>query len=170
MDIKIENSTIHDIEAIFAIYDKAAQLQEEKGSVVWPLFERKLIVTEISEKRQWKMLIEGEIACVWAITYQDPQIWGARDDGSAIYIHRIATNPKFRGNNLVLKIIEWAKDHAINLQKSHIRMDTAGNNEALIRYYQKCGFKLLGLSKLSDAEGLPAHYQDAEVCLFEMEV
>jgi hypothetical protein len=39
-------------------------------------------------------LIDGQIACVWAVTFNDPEIW-KNDQDAAIYIHRIATNPDF---------------------------------------------------------------------------
>jgi hypothetical protein len=54
------------------------------------------------------MLIDGEVACVWAITYRDPQIWEDDDNNSSLYIHRIATNPNFSGNNLVKQMVGWA--------------------------------------------------------------
>ncbi|MFP3835995.1 GNAT family N-acetyltransferase, partial [Chryseobacterium sp. SIMBA_028] len=85
----------------------------------------------------------------------------------AVYIHRIATNPDFRGQNLVQKIVEWGKQYALTNGKKFIRLDTVGDNPGLISYYTKCGFDFLGLSKLKDTAGLPAHYNNATVSLFE---
>ena len=36
---------------------------------------------------------DGEIACVWAIAFSDPQ-YGKKNHDPAIYIHRIATSSK----------------------------------------------------------------------------
>ncbi|MDD2781481.1 MAG: GNAT family N-acetyltransferase, partial [Sulfuricurvum sp.] len=102
--ISIKNSTISDIDEIFRLYKIATDFQKSKFFVHWPEFKRALIETEIMEKRQWKMIIDGEIACIWATTFSDPQIWGERDRDPALYIHRIATNPDFRGNNFVARI------------------------------------------------------------------
>ena len=115
-----------------------------------------------------KLIINGEIACVWAITYNDPEIWEDDDGESFIYIHRIATNPDFRGNNFVQIIVDWAKDFAKN--KKSIRMDTCGENRKLIQHYQNCGFDFLGIRKLKSASNLPAHYQNADVCYFEIKL
>jgi hypothetical protein len=68
--------------------------------------------TELSENRQWKLIIENQIACVWAITFNDAEIWEERDCNDAIYIHRIATLC-FCGHNFVKIIVDWAK----NMQK-----------------------------------------------------
>ncbi len=133
----------------------------------WPEFDRKLITTEIFENRQWKLLIDNKVACVWATTFDDAQIWEKRNVDSSIYLHRIATNPNFRGRNLVREILKWAKKFAIANDKKYIRMDTVGNNPGLINYYEKCGFDFLGLVKLKDTTGLPAPYENSSIGLFQ---
>ena len=167
MDIK--NVTFSDIDAIFGLYKIASDYQKEKKKVVvWPNFKRNLVETEISENRQFKMLIDGEIACVWAITFSDKQIWEERNKDSAIYIHRIATNPNFRGNNFVLEIVKWAKKYAAKKNIQFVRLDTLGNNVRLIEHYKNSGFDFLGMFDMKNTSDLPAHYQDAPVCLFEI--
>lgn len=165
--ITIQNSTIADMDEIFRLYKIATDFQKSKFFVHWLQFKRELIETEIAESRQWKMMIGTRTACVWATTFSDPQIWGKRDNDPAIYIHRIATNPEFGGNNLVAKIVKWAEQYAYKNAKEYIRMDTVGENYGLIEHYKKCGFEYLGYFKLDSTEGLPEHYTLADVCLFE---
>ncbi|TDN37183.1 GNAT family N-acetyltransferase [Hymenobacter sp. UV11] len=156
---------------IFRLYKNASDYQAAIGSiVVWPEFAREMVEQELREGRQWKMLIDNQIACVWAIAFDDPQIWGARNADSAIYIHRIATNPAFRGQKLVEKIVQWAKDYARQHGQQFVRLDTIGENHGLIAHYTACGFHYLGLVELTDTVGLPAHYHDATVSLFELPV
>lgn len=168
--MEIRNSTITDIDEIFRMYKMATDLQKTKYIVVWPEFERTLIETEISENRQWKISMDGKVACVWATTFTDPLIWEERNNDPAIYIHRIATHPDFRGKNLVLEIVKWAKKYAKENNKKFIRMDTVGENEKLINHYKNCGFNFLGLFKLKNTKGLPQHYDNATVSLFELNV
>lgn len=165
----IKNAEKDDISDIFRLYENARDFQKTKGAVLWPQFDKMLIETEISENRQWKILINNQIACVWATTFSDPEIWEERNADPSIYIHRIATNPSFRGHSLVEEIVKWSKRYAEDNGKEFIRMDTVGENKGLINYYQKCGFDFLGLSKLKDTDNLPAHYHNATVCLFQME-
>ena len=164
----IKNSVIEDLSEIFRLYESARDFQKIKSAVLWPQFDKKLIETEIAENRQWKILIDNQIACVWATTFSDPEIWEERNVDPSIYIHRIATNPIFRGQNLVEAIVEWSKKYAGENEKRFIRMDTVGENKGLINYYQKCGFDYLGLLKLKNTANLPIHYYDATVCLFQM--
>jgi ribosomal protein S18 acetylase RimI-like enzyme len=168
MKAQIKNSRISDIDEIFRLYKIATEFQKTRFTVHWPEFDRKLIETEISENRQWKIVIDGRIACVWATTFSDPQIWEERNGEPSVYIHRIATNPDFRGQNLVEKIVEWVKIFAKENKKQFVRMDTVGDNKGLINYYGKCGFDYLGLLKLKNTEGLPAHYNNATVSLFQL--
>ena len=170
MNFQIQNSNSNDTDEIFRLYKIATDFQKTRFTSHWPEFDRELIEIEISENRQWKIISEGKIACVWATTFNDPQIWEERNEDPAVYIHRIATNPDFRGQNLVGKIVEWAKNYAKENQKQYIRMDTVGYNLSLINYYTRCGFDFLGLLKLKNTGGLPAHYENATVSLFEIEV
>ena len=142
-----------------------------KKMVVWPPFENSFIENEIQENRQWKILINNKIACNWAITFEDKEIWGERDKGNSIYIHRICTNPNFRGNRFIEKIVEWAKDFSSQLGRQYVRLDTLGANTKLIEHYTSAGFKFLGMFKLTNTETLPKHYQDEpNCCLFEFDL
>lgn len=164
----IQNSSIQDINEILKLYQHAREYQYLKGAVVWPEIPIPLITQEIIKKHQWKLMIDGKIACVWATTFQDPLIWEDRNADPSVYLHRIALNPDFRGRNIVKEIIEWAKIFAKTQDKHFIRLDTVGENHGLIKYYTSCGFDYLGLVNLKNTSSLPAHYSKAPVYLFEM--
>lgn len=165
----IKNSSIADIAAIFRLYSEAIEFQKRTfPENTWPIFENELVENEIQEQRQFKMVIDDQIACVWAITFKDPQIWEERDRDPSIYIHRIATNPDFRGQQFVAEIVKWARDYATSHLKKFIRMDTCGDNQKLIKHYTSCGFDFLGMVRLKNTDELPSHYQHADVCLFEI--
>ncbi|MEP6713042.1 MAG: GNAT family N-acetyltransferase [Ferruginibacter sp.] len=169
--MRIENSTSEDIPEIFRLYRIASEYQKTKqGVVVWPAFERQLVETEIAQDRQWKLIIDEEIACVWATTFSDEQIWEQRNADAAVYIHRIATNPNLRGKNFVSIIVAWAKDYAKNKSKDFVRLDTLGNNTKLIDHYARAGFSFLGMFDLKDTKGLPDHYHNIPACLFEIKL
>jgi len=167
----ITNSTKEDIPEIFRLYKLGTDYQKKIfPDNQWPEFDKELVETEIFENRQFKLLIENKIACVWAITYSDIDIWEEKENNSSIYIHRITTNPDFRGNNFVKKIVDWSIDFARNQNKQYISMDTCGKNDRLINHYKKCGFTFFGMNKLKNASKLPLHYHNAEVCFFEIEL
>ncbi len=166
----IKNSTPQDIPTILDLYDHAISYQVKMKAVQWPKFTPENVKKEISTNQQWKIVIDNQIACVWMTAFDDPYIWGDKNEDPSVYIHRIATNPKFRGHYFVNHIIEWARTFAIQQQKNFIRMDTAGFNEKLIKYYTSCGFTFLGADPLQNTTELPVHYHNTPVCLFEMKV
>jgi len=167
----IRNCTLADADSILALYDAAINLQTQKNTVVWPLFEKTFIEKEIEEGRQWKLVIGGEIACNWAITFNDKEIWAERDKNDSIYIHRIAANPSFRGNRFIDDIVDWARSYARSKDKQYVRLDTLGNNTRLIQHYMSAGFNFLGIFRLGNTQGLPAHYnREPNCCLFEMPI
>jgi ribosomal protein S18 acetylase RimI-like enzyme len=166
----IQNCLLEDLELILALYRSATDYQKERFTSHWPEFDREMVIQEILEYRQWKMIINGEVACIWATTFSDPLIWENKDVDPSVYIHRIATHPNFRGNGSVKKIVRWAIEYATQHGKRFVRMDTVGENHKLIKHYTGCGFQFLGLSQLTNTEGLPQHYHNAVVSLFELEV
>jgi hypothetical protein len=167
--MEIKNCTSADTNVILSLYQAARDLQTQRKMVVWPSFEKSFIEKEINEARQWKIVIDDTIVCNWAITFEDKEIWGEKDQDNSIYIHRICNNPNFRGNRYIDKIVEWAKVYSKQSGKQFVRLDTLGENTKLIEHYTSAGFKFLGIFKLTDTATLPKHYQDEpNCCLFEI--
>lgn len=167
----ISNSTLDDIPEIFRLYKIATEYQKIKfPGNIWPEFDKDFIATEVIENRQFKLVIGSKIACIWAITFNDAKIWEDKENNDAVYLHRIATNPDLRGMNFVKIIADWSKDFGKKENKKFIRMDTCGQNDRLINHYKNAGFQFLGMKKLKDSSGLQEHYQNADVCFFEIEL
>jgi len=164
------NSTQTDFDEIFRLYDAAIEFQKTKFDKSWLPFDRAMIKREIAEKRNWKILIDNKIACIFSITFEDPFIWKEKNAEPAVYIHRIVTNPEFRGNKFVPKITDWAREYARSLGKKFIRMDTWGDNQKLIDYYTACGFEFLGVITPTKSPDLPKHYEGISLSLFEIKI
>jgi GNAT superfamily N-acetyltransferase len=168
--MQILNSNAGDMHTILNLYDEAIAFQKTKFSKHWLPFDGRMLQKEVAENRQWKIMEGDEIACIFAIAYDDPFIWREKDKDPSIYIHRIVTNPLFRGKQYVKIIIEWAKQHAKEKAKQYIRMDTWGDNEKLIDYYVKCGFNFLGTTTPEATDQLPKHYSAVFLSLFEIKL
>ncbi|HWY09876.1 MAG TPA: GNAT family N-acetyltransferase [Bacteroidia bacterium] len=166
----ITNSSIEDLKIIFELFDSAIAYQKRKGYELWPRFSRQLIEIEIKEKRHWKIMEGDIIVCIFSVMYNDPVIWGEKDKDPAIYLHRITTNPDFKGKCMMEMIKHWAVGHAKQNNKKYLRMDTWGNNEILRNYYINCGFNYIGQQRLEKVEGLPEHYGGSLLSLFENEI
>lgn len=157
-----------DIDTIFHLYDEAIAFQQQVSNKQWRGFERGLIESEIANGLQYKIVIDSEVACIFAIAFNDAIFWGKKDLQPSIYLHRIVTNPTFRGQAFIKTIIEWSKEYCFANNKQFIRMDTWGDNNRLIEYYVKCGFRHVETINLENTQGLPAHYTAMELALFEI--
>lgn len=166
--IEIKNSDLNDVENILEFYREAIAYQKKKNGIPWQITERSSIEKEVKENRQYKLLVGNEIACIWVVAFNDHEIWGDKDSEPSVYLHRIATNPKFRGRNLVSEVITWAKGFALKNHKRYLRLDTAGINPGLITKYVQNGFKFIDTTEIGVSDSLPAHYHNAQICLFEM--
>jgi GNAT superfamily N-acetyltransferase len=152
-----------------SLYEAARTLQTQQKMVTWPFFDKSIIEKEIQEQRQWKLVVEGVIACNWAVTFEDKEIWGQKDVNDAVYIHRICTHPTRRGNRYIDQIVAWAKKYALEKGKRYVRLDTLGNNTKLIEHYTSAGFEFLGMMTLTNTATLPSHYQsEPNCCHFEI--
>lgn len=169
--MRITECAPEDIRAIFDLYDKAVEFQKTKSQKHWQKFDESLIEKEISENRLWKILEGEEIACIFTIAHSDPLIWGNRaDEEPALYIHRIVTNPMFRGRGYVKTIIQWAKEYGLRLGKKFIRIDTWGDNQKLNDYYLGCGFTFIKTVTPQETNKLPKHYDGISLSLFEIRI
>jgi len=167
--MRFENAIHADIDIIFYLYGEAIEFQKKVFHNSWLGFDRTMVETEIDEKRLWKIIDEEQMACIYSVAYKDPMIWRERSEDSAIYIHRIVTNPDFRGRGYTRTITEWAKDFARANGVRFIRMDTWGDNQKLIEYYQDCGFNYLGVTTPEVTDALPKHYVGISLSLFEID-
>ncbi len=167
--MNIVNSQSGDLNTIFHFYDVAIAHQKKVFSKHWQGFSEELVEKEIAENRQFKILVNGKVAAIFAVTFKDPMIWKERDQ-DAIYIHRIVTHPDYRGFTFVKKIVKWAKKYAKENHLKYIRMDTWADNEKLLKHYTSCGFDFAGTVKIESTNDLPKHYQGISLNLFEIAV
>lgn len=168
--MEFTTSNPEDFEEIFRLYDAAIEFQKTKFHRAWLPFDRAMIEREVAEKRNWKIVIDDKIACIFSVTFEDPFIWKEKSVEPAIYIHRIVTNPEFRGQRFVPKITDWAREYAPRVGKKFIRMDTWGDNQKLLDYYVDCGFEFLGVITPTASTDLPKHYDGITLSLFEIKL
>jgi RimJ/RimL family protein N-acetyltransferase len=166
----ILNSSLKDVTNIFRLYNLATEYQKSKSNYHWQPFDAQLIETEIKEHRHWKIVKDDTIVCIFSTSTDDSLIWGKKDNESSLYLHRIATDPDYRGNNYVPFILEWVKTKAKRTGIRSIRLDTFSENQKLIDYYLRCGFTLLRVVTIKKSKHLPKHYQNASLGLFEIRI
>jgi ribosomal protein S18 acetylase RimI-like enzyme len=166
----ITNSTPEDFNAILRMYDEAIAYQKAKLQLHWHSFDHALLAKEIKEGMHWKIVTDQGIACVFSSAYNDALVWDDKDNVPSLYLHRIVTNPLFRGKGFVKQIITWAKEYARSKGKIFVRLDVFKDNQKLNEYYRACGLMLCGEKYFNLDNGIPKHYQGIILNLYEMKI
>ena len=129
-----------------------------------------MIEQEIKEQRHYVIKEGDNIACTFVLAFDDELIWKEANKDKAVYIHRIAVNPNFRGKGFVKIIINWLKENVNQWKMDYIRLDTESGNEKINQHYLNCGFTYKGLTKIDWETGMPLHYKNATLSLFEIKL
>lgn len=164
---RIINTNRSDLDFIYWLFEEAISYQKKNNYFGWVDYDRKIIQKEIEEQRQFKIVIEHEIVCIFSICYSDEILWRDKEKGDAIYFHRIIVNPNFRGQKHFEKILEWGVNHLAIKKLNFIRMDTWAKNQKIIDYYRSFGFQLVENYLAPDSVALPITHRNIELALLE---
>ena len=105
----IINTEKSDLSFIYHLFDEAIAYKKKSGYPVWREYEEKVLMKEIENKLQYKFVINEEIIYIFSVCYSDKIIWREKDKDDAVYLHRMVVNPKFKGQKLFGKVLEWTK-------------------------------------------------------------
>jgi ribosomal protein S18 acetylase RimI-like enzyme len=167
------NTTVEDLDVLEELYDEAIAYQRSQfAGHFWNGMNRALITKEIKEGLHWKIVEAGQIACFFSMLHTDPLVWDQRDAEPSLYLHRIVTNPSFRGRGYVKQIIAWAEAFGKAAGKQYVRLDTGRENSRLNEYYQQCGLVFCGIKQFEDASNpdIPRHYLGSGLNLYEKRI
>ncbi len=168
--MEIINTDKNDLEFIYWLFEQAIVYQKKNNYPVWKEYDKGVLNNDIEEKLQYKILIDGKLACIFSVCYSDIFVWREREVGDAIYLHRIIVNPNFKGRKLVGNIIPFVRDLIKNKNIKYIRMDTWGDNPILMEYYQSFGFKIIDYYTTPDIKELPVQQRGNYVVLLQLEI
>ena len=168
--IEILNTTKSDLNLIFSLFDESIIYQRKKGYPVWDNYDKAAIIRDIETENQYKVVVGSNVAMIFSVCYSDKIIWRERDQGDAIYLHRIVVNPDFKGQRLFGAILQWAVDTAEIRGLKFVRMDTWASNKNIVEYYVGFGFQIVGNITTPDTEALPVHNRNLALTLLEYPV
>lgn len=167
---KIEHTTPSDLPLIFSLFDQSIHYQEQHGYPVWRNYDKSAIIRDVENNHQYKIIVDDAIGLVFSVCYTDKLIWRERDRDDAIYLHRIVVNPACKGRKLFGVALDWAIDHARELGRASIRMDTWADNPTIIDYYKRFGFVIIENYTTPDTPDLPVHNRNLAMTLLAYEV
>jgi ribosomal protein S18 acetylase RimI-like enzyme len=169
-DVKILNTTLHDLNTVLWFFEQAMVQQEKNGYKVWKDIDQIALKKDIDEGLQFKIVNGGDILCIFSIEFNDPFIWRGRDQSDAVYLHRIVVNPNFKGQKQFQKVLFWAIEFAQRSNLKFVRMDTWADNKKIIDYYMSFGFKFIENYTTTNTAELPIQNRNLNVALLELEL
>lgn len=165
--MRIEAAELSDLPAVRAVYAGAREIQRERDAILWDEFPPQLTVAELETGRLFRVMDGDEMAGVFSVAYADEAIWGERERGEHIYLHRIARALTYPGRGIMGAVLEWAWAECQRLGRTGLRIDTWASNQALIDFYERQGFRLVGQRRIGVEPRLAPHYQGIELALLE---
>ena len=170
VEYEVRNTETNDLDFIFGLFANSIVYQEKHGYPVWRNYDKRVIVNDIENKNQYKVIIDSKIAIVFSICYNDKVIWRDLDRGESIYLHRIVVNPEFKGQKLFGVILDWAVLQCTKNALKHIRMDTWAANRTIADYYKSFGFSFVENYTTPDSADLPVHNRNLALTLLEYKI
>ena len=166
--MNIEPASISDLSCIQEVYAEGRRRQQKRGTLIWPEFSDASLIADVRERKLFRVMDNDAMVGTFTIAYEDQAVWGERERGAHVYLHRIARSPSGTSRGLLRSVVDWACAHSRELQREGIRMDTAAASRQLIAYYEQAGFVVVGRYVIGPDPILPTHYHGTEVALFEM--
>lgn len=164
---RVENAIIDDLPFICSLFDQAIAFQKSNNYIGWNNYDVNYIRLDIENKLLFKIVQQQDIICVFSVCYSDPLIWREKENGDAIYLHRIISNRKFPGSAAFEKVFNWALQTAREKGLQNIRMDTWADNYKIIDYYSSYGFRVIEQYRTFDSKELPVQHRNLNVTLLE---
>ena len=151
-DIRASVAKSSDIEEIKDLLWKTAHWLQQQGSTQWSalLNGNDVHGTENAVNNENVFIFRKRAALAgMVILFTEPSewdhtLWEDADTASAIYLHRLAINRDFAGEQLGTKMMGWVETGILLKGKACIRLDCVANNPALNTFYQRQGYQLKG--------------------------
>lgn len=170
MNQTIIPATSIDLEYVLELFEKAIQYQKENNYIGWQSMDKEFIETDIHKGLLYKVVSEEKILGIFCVCFVDKLIWRDKENGNAIYLHRIVLNREYAGAKVFKTILHWAINYSKVNNLNYVRMDTWAENSKLIDYYKKYGFRFIENYTTADTKDLPAQHRNLTVALLEYEV
>lgn len=167
---KIEPTSLEDLPFIHWIYEEAIRYHQRMQYNVWKGYDKQVLEQETRMGLLHKLVIDGKIALVFSAIYSDKQLWEDRDRDDAVYVHRMAVNPEFRGRRLFAKVFEWLVNDAKKRGRKFLRLDTWGDNPKMIAYYESFGYRFVRYHSSGNDPELPIPHRNMFFVLMEYKV
>lgn len=165
MDIQLTQLT--DIDRVCELWADAIEYQKRMGHPQYLWDDREAQKQCILSNTHYKLTSNGEIIGVFNIQDSDEKIWRHMNGDSAIYLHGVLIDSRFKGQGLFQKIMDWLINYCQVHEIMHIRLDSWAHNPPLENYYKSFGFDFVEHYQIPDEPDLPLNCRGNKIVLME---
>ena len=141
-----------DLATIAAVLEDARRWLAGRAIAQWPRpFADASIAEKIAAGEFWVARLDGWPVAVVRLLWADPLFWGEREQGDAVYVHTLAVRRDHAGRGIGALVLRWAEGRARARRRRFLRLDYMADNRALVGYYEREGFALLGPARIGAA-------------------
>lgn len=170
MSYTITHASVNDLSEIYRLFEEAIKFQQANNYIGWSSYDKAFIQADIKNKFLLKITNSGSIAGIFSICFTDELIWREKEQGNAIYLHRVVLNQQYKGEKIFGKVLHWAIKFAHDNRLAYIRMDTWAANEKIIAYYKSYGFVFVENYTTPGTDNLPVQHRNLRVALLQLNV
>lgn len=95
--------------------------------------------------------IDGKIVAAMAVVDEDLMYWPGVPKGESLYLHKICVDPQYEGHGYGDLMVSMFIEEGRQKGKKDVRLDVKAYKDALIRFYERCGFKFDKLIQVHEA-------------------
>lgn len=170
MHIEIRNTTIDQLDQSCEIMDSGIAFQKRKGHPHYHSNDRAFHERDILRGQHYTVYVNDQVAGIFSLSFNDEVIWRSKEQGDAVYLHRVISKDQFKGLRLFQHILNWTIDFTNQKGRKYIRLDTWDNNPPLVDYYKSFGFEINEHFVMPHTNKLSVNAWGSEVVLMQYEV
>ena len=142
--MQIEQAKPSEAATVAAVLNEAARWIAAEGRPLWSAadvaFER--IQRDTDAGSYFIARDGGGAAGVMRLDLEDPGFWPEMEAGTSLYVHKLAVSRAWAGRGVSGRLLELARERAVQLGRPHLRLDCVADRAPLRSLYERFGFSL----------------------------
>ena len=152
--VKLEYARIRpeELQVFSDVIQGVSRWFQEHGQPMWPLemLTAQALLEAYPHGEFWIGRIAEKAVATFVLVEHDPSFWPDVAPHESVFIHKIAVDRRFKGQNLGVHILDFARDQAINRGKRFLRLDTDVRRLPVRAVYERYGFTWAGECRAHD--------------------
>ena len=153
----IRKAVLEDIKKVMEILNKTKSEMHLYNNFQWDESypRRSDFINDIKKENLYSIEVDGDLAGFVCLNNIEPieykQLnWSCK--GTAMVIHRMSVNPKFRGIGIGTKLMKFAQEIANKNNIKYLKTDTYSLNIKMNNLLKKCGYNFIGYTSFPQKE------------------